>query len=346
MKINYEVTIGFPVYNVEKYLRKTMESALSQTFENIEYLICDDCGTDSSISILEEYQQNHPRGKDIHIVHQPHNMGQGAARNRIIAEAQGRYIYFMDADDIILPHTIELLYETAQKYQAEMVYGSYERVFLTDNNRIEQYPYPFKVFTKPDEFAVYAYRSGVQIMHWNVLTDIDVYRRNHLKVTPVGSGYGEDFTFTVDLPTYVQRVVLLPDITYQYLIIEMEEKIRLKKRMRKLSRKYMDFAIEAIDQKKQRKELCQKPYYAERCAILMMYDYSFACRILAHRADPAPRYSDKEIRNIMRHPMSLREILRSKRARLKNLQSWIFGVLPPLLSVALLKFVGKLTHRI
>lgn len=346
MMSKYEVTIGFPVYNVEKYLRKTMESALLQTFESIEYLICDDCGIDSSISILEEYQQKHPRGKDIHIVHQPQNMGQGAARNRIIAEAQGRYIYFMDADDIIFPNTIELLYETAQKYQAEMVYGSYERVFLTDNNRIEKYPYPFKVFTELDEFAVYAFREGVQIMHWNVLTDIDVYRRNHLKVTPVGSGYGEDYTFTVDLPTYVQRVVLLPDVTYQYLIIEMEEKIRLKKRRRKLSRKYMDFAIEAIEQKKHRKELCQKPYYAERCEKLMMYDYSFVCRILAHRTDPDPRYTDLEIRNIMRHPMSLREILRSKRARLKNLQSWIFGVLPPVLSVALLKLVGKLTHRI
>ena len=167
-----------------------------------------------------------------------------------------------------------------------------------------------------------------------------------MRVTPVGSGYGEDYTFTVDLPTYVQRVVLLPDITYQYLIIEMEEKIRLKKRMRKLSRKYMDLAVEAIEQKKLRKELCSKPYYAERCEKLMMYDYSFVCQILAHRADPDPRYTDLEIRNIMRHPMSLFEILRSKRARLKNLQSWIFGVLPPLLSVALLKLVGKLTHRI
>ena len=333
----YEVTIGFPVYNVEKYLRKTMESALSQTFESIEYLICDDCGTDSSISILEEYQQQHPRGKDIHIVHQPHNMGQGAARNRIIAEAQGRYLYFMDADDIIFPNTIELLYETAQKYQAEMVYGSYERVYLTENNRIQKLPYPFKVFTELDEFAVYAYHEGVQVMHWNILTDINVYRRNHLKVTPVGSGYGEDFTFTVDLPTYVQRVVLLPDITYQYLIIEMEEKIRLKKRMRKLSRKYMDLAIEALKQKKHRKELRHKPYYAERCATLMMYDYSFVCQILLRRDEAQPRYTNREIRDIMWHPMTLWEIVTAKYGRLHNILYWILGVVPPFLCIWLLK---------
>ena len=56
----YEVTIGIPVYNVEKYIRQTMDSALSQTFESIEFLICDDCGTDTSISIVEEYQKTHP----------------------------------------------------------------------------------------------------------------------------------------------------------------------------------------------------------------------------------------------------------------------------------------------
>ena len=64
----YEVTIGIPVYNVEKYIRQTLESALAQTFPSIEFLICDDCGTDSSITIVEEYQLRHPRGKDIRIL--------------------------------------------------------------------------------------------------------------------------------------------------------------------------------------------------------------------------------------------------------------------------------------
>lgn len=67
---NYAVTIGIPVYNVEKYIRLTMDSALAQTFESIEFLIVDDCGTDSSISIVKELQETHPRGKDIHILYQ------------------------------------------------------------------------------------------------------------------------------------------------------------------------------------------------------------------------------------------------------------------------------------
>ena len=55
----YEVTIGIPVYNAEKYIRQTMNSALSQSFDSIEFLICDDCGTDRSMDIVREYQQSH-----------------------------------------------------------------------------------------------------------------------------------------------------------------------------------------------------------------------------------------------------------------------------------------------
>lgn len=73
----YEVTIGIPIYNVEKYIRLAMDSALEQTFEDIEFLICDDCGTDGSMGIICEYQQTHPRGKDIRIVRQPQNGGWG-----------------------------------------------------------------------------------------------------------------------------------------------------------------------------------------------------------------------------------------------------------------------------
>ena len=60
----YEVTIGIPVYNIERYIRKMMESALAQTFQSIEYLICDDCGTDSSIDIVKEYQNSHYRARN------------------------------------------------------------------------------------------------------------------------------------------------------------------------------------------------------------------------------------------------------------------------------------------
>ena len=216
----YKVTIGIPVYNVGKHIRQTLDSVLGQTFPDIEILICDDCGTDDSIDIVKEYQQTHPRGRDIRILHQPHNMGIGAGRNRMIAEAKGQYFYSIDADDTIALNTIELLYNTAQQYHAEIVYGSFERVFEHDGQLVRkvQYQYPKRVFASSDEYSMYAYYRWIQGMNWNYLIDLDVIRRNHLQVTPVAHGYGEDFTYTIDLPTYVSGAVLLPDITYQYYI--------------------------------------------------------------------------------------------------------------------------------
>ena len=338
--MTYEVTIGIPVYNVEKYIRQSLDSALAQTFQSIEFLICDDCGNDSSIDIVKEYQQNHSRGKDIRIVRQPHNMGIGAARNRMIDESHGRFFYSLDADDIITSDAIELLYNAATKYSAELVYGSYERLYVNeDKQRTVQYPYPFRVFTEPDEYATYAYHVGVQGMNWNYLLSLDVIRNNHLRVTTVGHGYGEDFTFTVDLPTYVTRVVLLPNVTYQYFI---EEKVFKEKRKKLISREQMDKSIAALDKAKHRTDLKERPYYAKRCAKIMMYDFSFAYEIVKHRKDIAPPYTDSEIRHIMWHPMSLSEILKAQKARKQNLFTWMLDKLPSSLSVMLIWLFVKL----
>lgn len=138
----YEVTIGIPVFNVAKYIRATMDAVLAQTFESIEFLICDDCGTDGSIDIVRDYQQTHPRGRDIRILRQPENKGIGAARNRMVAEAQGRYFYSLDGDDTIVPETIALLYKAAQDHHADLVYGSYERVFVEDGREVGRKQFP------------------------------------------------------------------------------------------------------------------------------------------------------------------------------------------------------------
>lgn len=341
MNDSYEVTIGIPVYNVKDRIRATLDSALSQTFGSIEFLICDDCGTDGSIDIVREYQQNHVRGKDIHVVSQPHNMGIGAARNRMMAEAKGRFFYSLDADDTIYPNTIELLYNAAKEHNAELVYGSRRHSINGDGTSgARVYIYPFRVFTGPDEYAWYAFHGGIQVQNWNYLLLVDVIRRNQLKVANVGHGYGEDFTFTVDLPTYVRRVVLLPDITYEYFIDE--EVFHGKRSNKPLSRKQMDLAIQAIDEKKRRKGLHRRPWYAIRCATLMMYDYSFAREILMRQGQADPPYTDREIRDIMRHPMTLMQILGSNEVRLKNLYYWLLGVLPPKLSVMVMRKVMRI----
>ena len=95
--MEYDVTIGIPVYKAEKYLSRSLESALAQSYPSIEFLIVDDGSTDGSLAILEGFQKKHPRGGAIRLISHDHNLGVSAARNRIIEEASGTYLYFMDA---------------------------------------------------------------------------------------------------------------------------------------------------------------------------------------------------------------------------------------------------------
>jgi hypothetical protein len=193
------------------------------------------------------------------------------------------------------------------------------------------------VFTEEDSFADYVYDVGIQGMNWNYLIDLDVIRRNNLRVTPVGHGYGEDFTFTVDLPTYITRAVLLPDITYQYYNRDMN-KPRPKK---VLTRHNMDKAIGALDNKKRRYELKGKAYYPKLVYKLMMYECSFATEMVDRRSDFDQPYSNREVRALLWHPMSFWDIITSKTRRFHNLAYWAIGVVPPSLCAWLLKLMKK-----
>ena len=126
--MKYDVTIGIPVYRSEAYIRRALESALNQTYPSIEFLLIDDAGGDGSIAIMQELQQTHQKGADIRIISHDSNLGVSASRNQIIEEAKGEYLYFMDSDDMIAAHTISLLMQNCRQYEAEVVFGSYEKI--------------------------------------------------------------------------------------------------------------------------------------------------------------------------------------------------------------------------
>lgn len=337
----YEVTIGIPVYNVEKYIRSSLDSALAQTFESIEFLILDDCGSDKSIDIVKEYQQTHPRGKDIRIVRQPHNMGIGETRNRIIDETKSPYLYMLDSDDDITPFTIELLYKNAKKYDAEIVYGSYEMVELYEGRmtRIE-HRYSSTQFVNEHEFADFAYSrfGNIQGTTWNYLVKMDVIRKNNLRFKT--TNFWEDFSFTMDLPTYITRAVLLHDITYFYYcrngsLSNYQERSHIDKSEIMATIRVMK------EVKDQSARLRHMPYFHKRMLKVMKAHLYMACTIIKDEKLISPSFSKREIRDIMRSPLSLFGVLTLKGWRLKNLSLYLLGALPPAASVGLIRKFGK-----
>ena len=112
------ISVIIPVYNVEEYLRECVDSVLNQTYKDSEIILVDDGSTDSSGEICDEYVEKDER---ISVIHQK-NGGLSDARNTGLANANGKYIYFLDSDDYIAPNALETLYRVAEKESSEIVF--------------------------------------------------------------------------------------------------------------------------------------------------------------------------------------------------------------------------------
>lgn len=118
-------SIIIPMYNVETYVSRCIESCIYQSFKNIEILIVDDCGTDNSIFVAQEYAQIDNR---ILIINNKHNLGLFHTRLNGIKHAHGKYILFLDADDYLNQNICEKIYSILEKdLSIDMLHFGFER---------------------------------------------------------------------------------------------------------------------------------------------------------------------------------------------------------------------------
>ena len=338
--MKYDVTIGIPVYESVDVIKRSLESALAQTYSSIEFLIVDDCGSDGSMAIVQQLQTKHPRGADIHVVRHTQNLGVSAARNRIIDDAQGDYLYFMDSDDVIAENTIQLMMQNVRQYNAEIVFGSYERVETTGQRTV--YQYPSLQLLHEEELATFAYRkyAGIQASACNYLVKTSLLRERHHRF--IDTNYWEDLVFTFDLVTLIKRAVLLPDITYTYLCREnslshyQQRKIIIKKEVIQ--------NVRAVNHLKETSFiLYNKVYFPNRCFNILMTDFYIVCNILKNKDKIQPAFSKRELRDVMKSPLTFREMVSLKSRKLENLFIYLLGVLHPSISIWIITILGK--HR-
>ena len=116
-----KITVIVPVYNVEHYLDKCLDSLINQTYKNLEIIVINDGSTDNSGEICQEYAQ-----KDNRIVYiEKENGGQSEARNMGLDRMTGSYVTFVDSDDWVEPDYVEVLYNKLIEYQADIAVGNY-----------------------------------------------------------------------------------------------------------------------------------------------------------------------------------------------------------------------------
>ena len=138
------VSVIIPVYNVEHYLRQCLDSVGAQTLSDIEIICVNDSSTDGSLDILEDYAKKDSR---IQVVTQP-NGGAGAARNKGLSMAKGKYLSFLDSDDFFEPDMLELAYKKAEEDKADFVVFNSDQ-YYTDKKKFVEVPWTLRIKELP-----------------------------------------------------------------------------------------------------------------------------------------------------------------------------------------------------
>ena len=187
-----KVSVIVPIYNVEKYLEKCINSLLSQTLEDIQIILVNDGSKDNSGNIAKEYEKNN---KDRVIYVEKENGGLSDARNYGIKYATGDFIAFLDSDDYIEKNAYEEMYNKAIEENADYVECDFIWEFPNKIRVDKQYPYKNK-----KEML-----SFVRVVAWNKLIKRQLITDNNLEF-PKGLRY-EDIEFTYKLIPFVNKFV-------------------------------------------------------------------------------------------------------------------------------------------
>lgn len=139
--MNELVSIIVPTYNTEKFIAKTLESVQNQSYQNWEMILTDDGSTDKTVAIIEEFAQKDSR---IKLFKLPENRGNGFARNAALEKATGKYIAYLDADDLWFPEKLEKQIQFLKANNLHFTYSFYDSIDEEGNdlNRRVESPNP------------------------------------------------------------------------------------------------------------------------------------------------------------------------------------------------------------
>lgn len=223
-----KVSIIVPVYNVEKYLGRCVDSLRNQTLKDIEIILVDDASTDGSAVMCDNYQAQDNRIKVIH----KNNEGAGIARNSGIMIAKGKYIGFVDSDDYIGENMFETLYNKAELYNSDLVMSGV--IFVGGNMFSEEGTYTTKKYfdkdthfdtdlllkelrlgiigAMPDEVDDSRYGMSV----WKNLFKREIIINNNLKFESERKMLSEDALFMLDYIAVIDRATGINEAFYYY----------------------------------------------------------------------------------------------------------------------------------
>lgn len=209
-----KISVIMPVYNVEPYVGRAIESVLAQTFSDYELLLVDDGAKDRSGEICDEYAKTDDR---ITVIHKE-NGGAPSARNAAMDVARGTYAYFMDADDWAEPGMLAQMELLAEEHWADLVVmGYYIDTYYGRKHLSEKICEDECVYEDAQSFREQSYRyfdRNLLYTPWNKLYRMDLLRERQLYFPDT---LWDDFPFNLSYLRHVERVVVSADAYYHFI---------------------------------------------------------------------------------------------------------------------------------
>jgi len=200
------ISIIMPVYNGEKYLADAIESILSQTFSDFEFIIIDDGSSDRTSEIIKKYRNNDTR---IKVITLPKNGGLTAALNLAISESKGGFIVRQDADDTSEPERLQEQYEFLKSNPAIDLCSTYAWISGEDGVPIYSFTYP----TDDNEIKDFLIRGINPIVHGAVMFRRDILKKVELPVYRFK--FGQDFDLWLRISQFA-NFAIIPKQLYRY----------------------------------------------------------------------------------------------------------------------------------
>lgn len=206
-----DISVIIPIYNVEKYLRRCVDSVLRQESISLEIILVDDGSTDTSGRICDEYATNHSNIKCLHIK----NSGPATAKNKGYDISQGTYVAFIDSDDEIKPDMFYLMLQSGYKHNADIICCNY--IQIDEEGHFSHTKHTGKEYVLNQDEAIKAIliKDKIYSQCWTKIYKHEMLESNHIMNTD-GLKTDEDFIYNIQAFACSHTVCIVDKPLYIY----------------------------------------------------------------------------------------------------------------------------------
>ena len=331
--MNDLISLIVPIYNGEKYLSHFFECIFKQTYINIEVIVVDDGSSDKTYEVCKTFEQDH---NNVY-VYKKQNGGPSSARNYGVNYAKGKYVGFVDVDDIIFPTYVEYLYETIQIDDSDIAFCNYvkctEKLNYTRYLKNERNKDTYICYTQKRAIEDFCYRknltgySSLKLIKTELLKGKLKFLENIV--------YGEDYVFSYNLLKHCKKIAYGSAIQYVYVQWKQSETHKLRDNTLKYYKTWIEYIkiLKDIENSFPSAYMgcIDKIYISAINNVFRIYDYKRDYKIVNEYYD----FIDKHAKGVWKNP----------KCKIRSRILGLLGIISPRLVCDLCAFIMKMQNK-